>query len=102
MKVIKSLIAPVITAVVVAILLNSFVFTIVRVEAAALSDYPKSSTHIVNKFTKTFEVGDVVLTKHNDVHIIRRINEIKDNKVTLVDDEGNSIVINYSDIEGKL
>lgn len=101
-KLLKSWTPPVITAVFLAMLIQTFLFSVVKVQADVLDNYKVGSRLAVNKLSHDYKVGDIVLFDKDKVSYVRKIQSINNDKITVIDKHSNIINITSSDVKGKV
>jgi hypothetical protein len=89
-------------AIVLAVIIRSFILTSATVSAQTLSDYQPNKKLLVFHLISDYKIGDNIMFKANNENYIRKISNINENQVTVVDKNNKTQIINKKDVIGKV
>jgi hypothetical protein len=89
-------------AIVLAVIIRSFILTSATVSAQTLSNYQPNDKLLVYHLVSDYKLGDNIMFKVNNTNYIRKISNINDNQITITDKNNKTQIINKKDIIGKV
>jgi hypothetical protein len=89
-------------AIILAVIIRSFILTSATVSAQTLSDYQPNEKLLVFHLQNNYKIGDNIMFKANNENYIRKISNTHNNQITITDKNNKTQIIDKKDIIGKV